>query len=232
MHRIDATDSVAGLFSDGDPLIPRQGTVLDAAWGNGVQENLCQFIEAAGIALVKGDHTQLRDAVDAFIAAHNAVTNPHSATASPTASRLVLRDASGRAQFADPSAAQDAATKAYVDGAAVTFAAGANWTLSGISAVRIAGKVVTFTLKLTAAAGAAWDAIGTFPAGSRPAEQAYYPMGLLYDSSAAKRYTAQFAAGTGGVLGVNYYDDGTSLVLPPAIGAGDEIIVSGAFIAA
>lgn len=36
-------------------------------------------------------------------------------TSSPTATTLALRDGAGRAQFADPSAAQDAATKAYVD---------------------------------------------------------------------------------------------------------------------
>lgn len=41
------------------------------------------------------------------------------ATASPTAGTLAKRDASGRAQFADPSAAQDAATKNYVDTKAV-----------------------------------------------------------------------------------------------------------------
>ncbi len=42
------------------------------------------------------------------------------ATSTNTASKIVQRDASGRAQFADPSAAQDVATKSYVD----TIAAG------------------------------------------------------------------------------------------------------------
>lgn len=37
------------------------------------------------------------------------------ATAGPTVSRLVIRDAAGRAQFADPNLAGDAATKGYVD---------------------------------------------------------------------------------------------------------------------
>jgi len=40
-----------------------------------------------------------------------------------TANALVKRDASGRTQFADPSAAQDAATKAYVD-AHLTYVSG------------------------------------------------------------------------------------------------------------
>lgn len=49
------------------------------------------------------------------ITTHNGVTNPHSATAAATADRLVLRDAAGRAAYAAPSAAGDAATKGYVD---------------------------------------------------------------------------------------------------------------------
>lgn len=53
----------------------------------------------------------------AKVDSHAAVTNPHSAATAPTASRLALRDGSGRCQFADPSAAADAATKGYVDAA-------------------------------------------------------------------------------------------------------------------
>lgn len=122
MHRIDSDGSIAGAWSNGNPGTGTLGTKVDEAWMNGLQENICGFIEAAGIALVKGDHTQLRDAVDAFIATHNGVTNPHSATSAATASRLVIRDANGRAQFADPASAQDAVTKAFMGGARV-FAA-------------------------------------------------------------------------------------------------------------
>lgn len=43
-------------------------------------------------------------------------TKLDNATDLPTASRLVIRDVAGRAEFADPAAAQDAATKNYVDG--------------------------------------------------------------------------------------------------------------------
>ncbi|QKY79789.1 minor tail protein [Arthrobacter phage Bumble] len=49
-------------------------------------------------------------------------TKMDGATASPTASKLVTRDASGRAQFASPAAAADAATKAYVDAEAAKLA--------------------------------------------------------------------------------------------------------------
>jgi len=53
-----------------------------------------------------------RSALDA----HANATSVHGATSSPTASRLVIRDANGRARFADPVNAQDAATKAWVEG--------------------------------------------------------------------------------------------------------------------
>jgi len=46
----------------------------------------------------------------------DATSGIHGATSSATANRLVIRDPAGRAQFATPSAAADAATKGYVDG--------------------------------------------------------------------------------------------------------------------
>ena len=71
------------------------------------------------------------------------------ATAS-TASTLVYRDSSGRAQFANPSAAQDAATKAYVDSAA-----GANGTVidNEVPSGTIDGTNATFTLANTPVTG-------------------------------------------------------------------------------
>ena len=53
--------------------------------------------------------------VTANLSAHAAATDAHSATSAATASRIVLRDANGRAAFATPSATGDAATKGYVD---------------------------------------------------------------------------------------------------------------------
>src|SRR5690606_9402015 len=45
----------------------------------------------------------------------DATSGIHGATSSATANRLVIRDSAGRAQFATPSAAADAATKGYAD---------------------------------------------------------------------------------------------------------------------
>lgn len=53
--------------------------------------------------------------VTAKVTAHNAVTNPHSASSTAVSDRLVLRDASGRAQVADPSVSADIATKGSTD---------------------------------------------------------------------------------------------------------------------
>ena len=47
--------------------------------------------------------------------AHNSQTSAHGATSSATANRIILRDASGRAKVAAPSASDDIATKGYVD---------------------------------------------------------------------------------------------------------------------
>lgn len=57
---------------------------------------------------------------DSDLAAHIALTNPHSAVSAATADRLVLRDAAGRAQVVAPSAAADIARKDTVDNLAGT----------------------------------------------------------------------------------------------------------------
>lgn len=49
------------------------------------------------------------------VAAHTSSNSPHNATATATASRLMIRDTNGRCQVANPSAAGDIANKAYVD---------------------------------------------------------------------------------------------------------------------
>ncbi|SNT29118.1 hypothetical protein SAMN06265795_12252 [Noviherbaspirillum humi] len=64
MHRTDAAGyAVGNLFTDGNPSSGIPASVLDAAWLNDVQETLVSVIAAAGIALAKGDYTQLLTAL-------------------------------------------------------------------------------------------------------------------------------------------------------------------------
>lgn len=70
MHRIDTSGHVLNRFSTGNPAIGQLATRLGADWPNDVQENICYVIEQVGVALVKGDHTQLYDAILALIIAN------------------------------------------------------------------------------------------------------------------------------------------------------------------
>lgn len=63
MHRIDTAGNVGGLFVPPNPLTGQVPVVVDSAWLNDVQENIVQVILAAGIALVKGNTTQLLNAI-------------------------------------------------------------------------------------------------------------------------------------------------------------------------
>lgn len=73
MHRIDhstATGSLPAADAPGTPGYFTKGaagvtpaTVLDQDWHNAIQEEPINVILDAGIALVKGTHTQLRDAI-------------------------------------------------------------------------------------------------------------------------------------------------------------------------
>lgn len=68
MHRIDSPGAVDGRFQNGNPAVGQQATQLTADWFNDMQENMAFAIEAAGIALEKGDPEQLRDAIIALVA--------------------------------------------------------------------------------------------------------------------------------------------------------------------
>lgn len=63
MQRTSASGSVAGLFSPGNPALGQLATQLDADWYNDLQENICRFIEAAGIVLSPGDYSQFAAAI-------------------------------------------------------------------------------------------------------------------------------------------------------------------------
>jgi hypothetical protein len=76
--------------------------------------------------------TNWYDTPDTTLAAaktHIDETTVHGATNAATANRIILRDASGRAQVASPSAAADIATKGYVDSAVPSLVASSSLVL-------------------------------------------------------------------------------------------------------
>ncbi len=99
MFRIDSDGNVANLFSEGNPSTGTPGTKISADWLTAVQEEICNLLTGLGVTLTKYTNNQLAAVV----------------VAAATANTVVRRDANGRAQFASPSAAADAATKGYVD---------------------------------------------------------------------------------------------------------------------
>lgn len=74
MHRIDTATKAVDLFGAGkhgfkagDPSIPTPATHMSPDWCNDLQENVARVIEDLGIALVKGDGTQLKAAIQQMI---------------------------------------------------------------------------------------------------------------------------------------------------------------------
>src|SRR4051794_20428216 len=74
MHRIDTPTAdpnangagKAGFRPGAPPGVA--STRMDASWFNDMQESVCVAIEAAGIALVKGQQSQLLDAINTLVA--------------------------------------------------------------------------------------------------------------------------------------------------------------------
>ncbi len=107
-----ATTIAAGNVADGRTIVASPSFVAGGT----------APAEATGTTWVRqgdGAYVPIDVATQAELDGHTAATSPHSSTAAATAARLVLRDAAGRAKFADPAAAQDAATKAYLEAQAV-----------------------------------------------------------------------------------------------------------------
>lgn len=133
------------------------------------------------------------------------------AASAPTASKLALRDAAGRAQFADPAAAQDAATKAYADGLVVSTQQGATlgtgWS-AGTNLCYKTGKVVTLNIAVQGSASASWSSLATLPAGYVPIGAIRFP-GFL--KNAGTSYPCWFYV-LGSDLKIDSWDNGTSLV--------------------
>lgn len=60
MHRIDGPGAAPGnLFREGDPAVGTPATTVTDDWCNAVQEELCNAIAGAGLALNKADNAQL-----------------------------------------------------------------------------------------------------------------------------------------------------------------------------
>ncbi|EBA9360151.1 tail fiber protein [Salmonella enterica] len=74
MHRIDTPTAQKDKFgqgkngfTNGDPATGRRATELNSDMWDAVQEEVCAVIEAAGIQLSKGEHTQLHAAIGRLI---------------------------------------------------------------------------------------------------------------------------------------------------------------------
>ncbi|EBY1911449.1 phage tail protein [Salmonella enterica subsp. enterica serovar Poona] len=74
MHRIDTPTAQKDKFgqgkngfTNGDPATGRRATDLNSDMWDAVQEEVCTVIEAAGIPLSKGEHTQLHAAIGMLI---------------------------------------------------------------------------------------------------------------------------------------------------------------------
>ena len=101
MHRIDhATAAPGNLFTEGNPATATPATTVTDDWLNDVQGNVCDVVETAGIALVKGDYTQLRQAIQAMlIAAQKAVVINNATFEASVSNGEVVRWDSGNSRF-------------------------------------------------------------------------------------------------------------------------------------
>ena len=91
MHRIDTPSADNGQFVDKNPSLGIDGTVVDAAWLNSVQDELCNMIEGAGINLNKASVVQLRAAVESFIHGKTLKTVVHASSVKESISSTVKR---------------------------------------------------------------------------------------------------------------------------------------------
>lgn len=129
MHRIDTATKAPDLFGagkhgfkDGDKANAISATDLTAAFFNDIQENLAGVVEAAGIALVKGDYTQLRQAIQTMIVgAQKAVTISNATFEASVADGEVVRWDAGNSRF-DEAVADGTANNRAVGVADVTNA--------------------------------------------------------------------------------------------------------------
>lgn len=68
MHRIDGPAAAPGnLFTEGDPSVGTPATVVTDDWANALQEEVCNVVLAAGLALSKPNNTQLLLAINLLL---------------------------------------------------------------------------------------------------------------------------------------------------------------------
>lgn len=111
MHRIDSSGTAAalptpgavgsqvGYFTEGNPSLGVEPTVVSADWLNAVQEELANVVESTGATLDKTDRTQLKAAIIALasglgtgLLSKTFANTPFTVT---TAAKIVKWDTSG-----------------------------------------------------------------------------------------------------------------------------------------
>lgn len=66
MHKIDTSTAENGAFVDKNVALNKPGTVVDAAWLNAVQNEICNLILAAGITLNRDNNHQMALAIESL----------------------------------------------------------------------------------------------------------------------------------------------------------------------
>ena len=110
----------SGLDAIFNSIIATNATITNSMVGDGVIKNKTYLstveYDQDNLLLLDITDNVLKKATPAdIIKGHTDATSVHGATSAPTADRLILRDASGRAQVATPSTNNDIANKQYVD---------------------------------------------------------------------------------------------------------------------
>ncbi len=105
MKRTDADGSVEGKFSDGSPEQGLPATVINAEFLNNIQEEICNFIERAGLSLDGTDQEQLWKALGAVFAAGISIgdSSVHGSGSGATSSAILHHDKLGVSATGDVS---------------------------------------------------------------------------------------------------------------------------------
>lgn len=182
MHRIDhATAAPGNLFTEGNPATATPATTVTDDWLNDVQGNICDVVEAAGLALVKGDYTQLRQAIQAMlIASQKAVVINNATFEASVSNGEVVRWDSGNSRFDEAVAdgtsnnravgiADVTNSKVYLYGECPLFSAltpGARYYLDGTSAgvITSTAPIDTVMIGIAKSATVLWVDIDAAPA--------------------------------------------------------------------